>query len=266
MASFFKTDKDKLIFTGDGELIYYIPENFFTINAAMIFGEKVKFIGICSYGLYDKNGKEVLFKQLKAPTMIECIPSSISKESNLHLKGTHEAKAYRLLHFKKNDELICSLKVAQDVENVEKFSTMLTRANLPETIPYNELHNYMLENARLNGFNYKVSPQLMGMLISELCRDPEDLSRPFRYTDMKNMNAYKAISILQVPKYTSPYTAITSENGDEAIAAAMTVKSNTVSPLEKIMMESASLDEEDFFEESVLSDDEYSRLSAEWAQ
>ncbi len=240
---FYKRVQDKLIFTGDGTLIYYVPEKFFNINAASAIGEYIELMGVFSYGLYDKNGKQLSLKPFKCPTMIRCKPSSITKESKFHLQGTSEEAAYRFLHFKNGDELICSLKEPKDVDNVEKFTTLLMRANLPETIPYNELHEYILENAELNGFNYKISPQIIGILISELCRSKSDLSKPFRFSDMKSMTDYKAISILQVPKYTSPYTAITSENADEAIAAAMTVKSNISSPLEKIMMESAALNE-----------------------
>ena len=98
------------------------------------------------------------------------------------------------------------------------------------------IHEYIIENANLNGFNYKVSGQLFGILISELYRDPKDLSKPFRLSDMADMTDYQAISILKIPKYTSPYTAITSENADEAIAAAITTKGKTDSPLEKVMM------------------------------
>ena len=38
MASFFKTVNDKVIFTGDGELIYYVPEKYFDIKAAETVG------------------------------------------------------------------------------------------------------------------------------------------------------------------------------------------------------------------------------------
>ena len=47
---------------------------------------------------------------------------------------------------------------------------------------------------------------------------------------------YKMIPITQVPKYISPYTAITSENPDEAIAGALTTTGSNRSPLEKVMM------------------------------
>ena len=88
----------------------------------------------------------------------------------------------------------------------------------------------------MNGFKYPLNNQMYGIIVSELCRDPKDLSRPFRVTKSTNMTDYKSMPILQIPKYVSPYTSITSENADEAIANAIINKSKTDSPLEKVMM------------------------------
>ena len=236
MASFFKTVNDKVIFSGEGELIYYIPEKYFDIKAAETIGEKIAVIGMFSYAVFDKNGKRLILKPFNCPTMIECIPSSINKEANYLLEGTKEEKAYRLLHFKEGDELICSTKVPVDFSVLEKFVDIFKGGNLPENIPYDKIQDYILKNAELCKFDYKVSAQVMGMVISEIYRNEKDLSKPFRLVDTNDMLAYKAISIDKVPKYTSAFTAVTSDNADEAIAAAMTTKSHNDSPLEKIVM------------------------------
>lgn len=237
MPSYFYEKDSKVIFNDTGELIYYIPEKYFSLNVASSIGEVIQSIGIFSYGLFDKNGKKIKISRFKCPTMISCKPSSISKESSLHLIGTKEPEAYRLLHFHKGDELLCSTELPKSVENVEKFLNLLVRGNLPQTIPYDELYSYIIENAELNGFNYKVSGNIIGILISELYRDSNDLTKEFRLSDMKNMNDYTAIAITKVPKYTSPYAAITSENADEAIAAAMVNKGVSETPLEKVVMD-----------------------------
>lgn len=236
MASFFKTINDKVVFAGDGELIYYVPEKYFEIKAAEIVGERVQVFGMFTYVVFDKSGKRVILKPFNAPTMIECIPSNISKESNYLLEGTKEEKAYRLLHFKNGDELICSTKVPVDIAVLEKFVDIFKGGNLPENIPYNKIQDYVLKNAELCKFDYKVSAQIIGMVISEIYRDDKDLSKPFRIANTDDMLAYKAISIDKVPKYTSAFTAITSDNADEAIAAAITTKGHGDSPLEKIVM------------------------------
>jgi hypothetical protein len=236
MASFFKTVNDKVIFSGDGELIYYVPEKYFDIKAAETIGERITVMGMFTYAVFDKSGKRVLLKSFNAPTMIECIPNTVSKEANYHLEGTKEPKAYRLLHFKNGDELICSTKVPVDIAVLEKFVDIFKGGNLPENIPYNKIQDYVLKNAELCKFDYKVSAQVIGMVISEIYRYEKDLSKPFRIANTDDMLAYKAISIDKVPKYTSAFTAITSDNADEAIAAAMTTKGHGDSPLEKIVM------------------------------
>ena len=236
MASFFKTVNDKVIFSGEGELIYYVPEKYFDIKAAETVGERINVIGMFTYAVFDKSGKRVLIKPFNCPTMIECIPNSVSKESNYLLEGTKESKAYRLLHFKNGDELICSTKVPVDIAVLEKFVDIFKGGNLPENIPYDKIQDYVLKNAELCKFDYKVSAQVIGMIISEIYRYDKDLTKPFRIANTDDMLAYKAISVDKVPKYTSAFTAITSDNADEAIAAAMTTKGHGDSPLEKIVM------------------------------
>lgn len=236
MGTFFKTIGDKVIFCGDGELIYYVPEKYFDIKAAETIGERISVIGMFSYAVFDKSGKRVLLKPFNCPTMIECIPNTVNKESNYLLEGTKEAKAYRLLHFKNGDELICSTKVPVDIAVLEKFVDIFKGGNLPENIPYDKIQDYILKNAEFCKFDYKVSAQIMGMVISEIYRYDKDLSKPFRIANTDDMLAYKAIAIDKVPKYTSAFTAITSDNADEAIAAAMTTKGQADSPLEKIVM------------------------------
>jgi len=237
MASYIKTTEDnKVLFNDEGELIYYIPEKYFDLNVASIIGEYVESLGLFSYCKFSKSGKPDKIKMFKCPTTIKCKPSYIDKVNNFHLEGTKAKTSYRVLKFLKGDELLSNTAIPKGIANVNKFINLLTRANLPDNIPYNELLDYLLMNAELNGFNYKVSNQIMGLIISELCRNPKDLSQPFRMTKMEDMLDYKFIRITDIPKYTSPYTAITSENPDEAIAAAMTTTGNAESPLEKVIM------------------------------
>ena len=236
IPSYMKKDGDTLYYNGDGELIYYVPEKFFSTNNAITIGEYIEVMGIFNYDVFDKSGKARGLKLFKFPTMIKCKPTSISKESEMLLKGTHTAMPYRLLHFKNGSELICSTRVTKEIVNTEKFINLLFRANLPENIKYDELYELILLNAKLNGVNYKVTDQLIGLLVSEICRDPKDFSKPFRLSKETDMTAYKAVPITQIPKYISAYTAVTSENADEAIASAIENKSHTESPLEKVMM------------------------------
>ena len=111
---------------------------------------------------------------------------------------------------------------------------------VPRNIPYDTLHEYYLENMALNGGDYGISAQEFGVLVSELCRDPSNESRPYRLS--KNMNANKTnyipISIKELSKIVSPFTSIATENWDEAVVNAGLIEDKDIkyTPMERIMM------------------------------
>ena len=51
---------------------------------------------------------------------------------------------------------------------------------------------------------------MYGIIVSEMARDPNNVKRPFRYSNMNNMNEYTCINIRLIPKYITAYTSITS--------------------------------------------------------
>ena len=117
---------------------------------------------------------------------------------------------------------------------------VLVENKMPNTIPYNKLHEYFPENMELNGKGYGLSMQMFGIMMSELCRDPEDVSKPFRLSKTINnsMNGYRQISIKEVPKFVSPFTSLTSENWDDSLMAAINMSNegnDTISPLERVV-------------------------------
>ena len=64
----------------------------------------------------------------------------------------------------------------------------MNSAHLPEDIPYNEIHEYIIKNAELNKFDYKVSNQIIGIVISELYRSSRDLTKHFRLAVNQDIN------------------------------------------------------------------------------
>ena len=80
---------------------------------------------------------------------------------------------------------------------------------------------------------------MIGMFISKLCRDYNDISKPFRLSKEKKAHkftAYKSISVKEVPKYTSAYASFTSQVFDDSVIAATQLKSHEFSPLERVLM------------------------------
>ena len=243
LPRFLSQEGDSLVYNQDkSTFVFYVPENYFNntskISIAEIYGQLVSMIGLCNWAIIDENGKRGPLKPFNFPTMFLCKPSEIEKVKNLKLDNT-EPSDYRLLKFKKGDPVIFQTRVPQLIDNVEiVFKMAIMTGKIPTTIPYDKLWEVFDESARLNGFSFKVSIQLFGILISGICRDPNDLSKMFKETSMNDMNHYRPISVTMVPKYISPYTAITSENWDEALRAAILMRDKEDvpdSPLEKIM-------------------------------
>lgn len=243
LPRFLSLEGNSLVFNQEeSTFVFYVPEAYFSntskIPIAEIQGEYVSSIGLFNWDIIDKNGKHSPLKLFNFPTMFLCKPSEIESVKDLKL-GDAAPAAYKLLKFKKGDEVVYQTRVPQLIDNVEIFFKMFIKtAKIPTTVPYNKLWELFLESARLNGFSYNLSVQLFGILIANLCRDANDITKPFNKTDMKNMNDYKLINITMVPKYISPYTALTSENWDESVRAAILMKDKEdapVSPLEKVV-------------------------------
>lgn len=224
-----------LIFNSDGELRFYVPEKYFTNKSAEVLGNSIVLLGSIQYGL--KIGNKETLNIFSYPSRITCTPSEVIKEKNL-VVGKADADDYRILLFKKGDVVIDSIYTIQNIANVEDlFRIMVISGNIPNFIPYEDLYEYFLYPMEVNGGNYGISAQAFGVFVSKLCRQKGNLEKEFRLSKnkLKNNTNYSSISIKQVPKYISPYTAITSENWDESVVAAIMNKNKVDVPLEKLM-------------------------------
>lgn len=228
-------DNTTLIFNSDGELRFYVPEKYFTNKCAEVFGNNIILLGAIQYGL--KIGNKETLNIFFYPSRITCTPSEIIKEKNI-VVGKADANDYRILVFKKGDVVIDSIYTVQELVNVEDlFRTMVLSGNIPNYIPYEDLHNYFLYPMDVNGGNYGISAQAFGIFISKLCRQKGNVEKEFRNSKnkLKNNTNYTSISIDTIPKYISPYTAIISENWDESVVAAIMNNNEVYVPLEKLL-------------------------------
>jgi len=239
-APFLKQQENIIRFKGEGEFVFIVPEMYFDRKCAIVEGEYINLLGTIDYTILHGNETDVT-KRLKHfffPSFFYTKPGRMEKVKNLNING--EAEDYRLLYYKDNDvdEIISNIKTPQDIEHVEKLNALFIRSgHINKSIPYDKLQDYFFEAIRLNGGSYKVSAQLFGVVISELCRDPHNMNNPFRWSKTidENMSGYKPISIKDVPKYISPYQSLISENWDDAVIGAIMNDNEIESPMEKIM-------------------------------
>ena len=250
LPEFLSLDGEAAIYNKNDEsqLLFYIPEVFFDDSTknpiAKIDGELVTCLGLFNWNIISKTGVLGKYRLFNFPTMISCKPYEIDTVRNFALGDNIEPDNYKILKFRYGDEVIHQIHVPQLPDNVDLFYKLaVISSKIPNTIDYKDGWRIFIDNATLNGINYKMPAQAFGILWSELCRDPDDISKPYRLSKYiyKDPYAYKAISIKMNPKYISPYTALISENFDEGLMAAdiLSTKSDKElldSPLEKIVM------------------------------
>lgn len=244
---FTKRMGDALLFDRDGRIEYYIPDDYFEGKSAIIEGSYVRLMGSFNYRIYDKNGNPDKLRTFNFATMFMCRPGKIDTKKKLKLDNDFEDGFYRILTFYKGDQLITRIHTEQNMDNVsELYRLHLITGKVPNNIPYNELYLFPYDCMSLNGGNYAVHSQAMGLLYSKICRDPDNVNVPFRQSKAINnsMINYRPISIKRAAKLISPFVAITSENIDEAIMSAIVISDkedkgetkHKESPLERVLM------------------------------
>lgn len=231
---FMKLENDSYVFNQDGEFVFYVPEKFFTKKYAQMKGEYIDIFGLLNYTIRDKSGKNNGLHMMKFPSIFTTKPSKIEKIKTIKLTKNSKEEDYRMLIYKKGDQIISQVKVPQMTEYCEMFFKMFIYADIPTTIPYNEIHFIFNENMKINGNKYGLNMQLFGILVAELYRDKNDKTKLFRNTDIKDSTDYRPITIFDAPKNMSPYTSITSQNWDKAVVSAITSKNTAYSPLERL--------------------------------
>lgn len=239
LPSFIKEEKQKLLFNAKGkEMLAYIPEKYFDRRVAETIGEFIEILGIFDYTVQDiETGKGIGLYQFRFPTIFTTRPSQVDKVKGVRLTAESEPTDYRVLRYRDGDEVVVSTEVVQFIGNVEKFINLwYILGYITNTIPYDKLHEYIIENMELNGESYGLNAQMFGFTISELCRSNKDSNVPFRLSGSTNMHAYKSMSVKEISKLVSPYTAIISEDFDTSLVYAMLNETPKDTPLEKILV------------------------------
>lgn len=244
MPKFIKKEGDVVTYTGDGEFIFFVPEKWFDINIAQTIGDNISLYGLLDYTIADANGKYGKLKRFYFPSAFLTVPYAQEKVKGVQLTKNSPVLDYRLLKYKKGSELIASTKVPMEADHIEEVYRMFLGGNMTitQTFPYDKLQDVFMDSMELNDASYANTMQLIGVTIAGITRTPEDRTMPFRSSgDISNKFNYRVVPIQKLPRYTSPQTAITAENWDEACMAMVTLseKNDTseISPLEKLFMD-----------------------------
>lgn len=235
LPSFLKQSGDSILFKSDGELYFYIPEKYFDLKVAEYQGDCISLLGIFSYALKE-DGKMSSLRQFNYPTRFVTKPYKIEKLKSVKLIKESKPEDYRVLCYKKDDAVIVDIHVPIDMDNAEDLINLfIISGYISNTIPYDKIQNYFIDNITYNDNDYGISLQLFGIVIGELCRSTKDTSKPFRLIGSTNMHDYKSISIIDIARLVSPYSAISSNNFNQALVYASVNKNKISSPLERVL-------------------------------
>jgi hypothetical protein len=236
---FCKQEKESILFSAKGkEMVAYIPEKYFDRNIAEQEGDYINIMGIFNYTVQDiETGKNDGLRMFKFPSMFATRPYEVTKVKKLKLTANSDPEDYRVFRYRDDDQIIVSTKVIKFVGNCEKMLNLFFMLGyIINTIPYQDIQDLVIDNMAINGFSYGINNQMFGFAISETCRAKDDETVPFRLSGSKDMNAYKSMSLRNVSRLISPYTALISEDFDESVLAAMLNENPKETPLEEILV------------------------------
>lgn len=242
VPSFLKKDGSAILYNSSGEFFFYVPEEYFEKGYAVFVGDIISIFGILDYSINNKeNDSSYYGKNLTCfnfPTVFLTKPYTVISVKGLNL-GKGKPKDYRIMKYKKDDQVVVSTHVPEILDNVEDlYRLFIITGKIPANIEYGTIWEYFPYSMELNGGSYNVINQDFALIESELCRDPDDLSKPFRLSSKrKDKKAFTTLSIKDLPKHISAYTALTSENWDDSIVAATLNKKEVYTPLEKVLMQ-----------------------------
>ena len=234
-----KSPEGSILFTGkDKEFVAYVPEKYFERSVAEQSGEYINLLGIFDYTIQDINtGKNNGLKRFRLPTLFSTRPYTTEKVKQIQLIKQSEPTDYRILRYREDDILIVSTKIVQFIGNVEKFNNLFfILGYIINTIPYDKLYEYVMDAMTLNGYSYGINSQVIGIILSEICRFKDDKTIPWRLSGSNDVHAYQSMSVKGISKLISPYTALLSEDFDESIMYAMMNDDPKDSSLERVLV------------------------------
>ena len=239
LPSFLREENNKVYFNQkDSELIFYIPEKYFERNTVEQTGEIFNLLGVFDYTVQNlTTGKNIGLHNFRFPSYFNSIPSNVEKKKGIQLTKYSKVEDYRILRYQDGDVVIDSTIVTRFIGNVEKLNNLFfVLGYVPNTIPYDKIFEYVIDGMEINGEQYELNNQAIGMAIGELCRSINDDKIPYILSGERDLHAYRTMSVRNISKLISPYTALISEDFDESVLYAMMNETPKDTPLEKVLV------------------------------
>jgi hypothetical protein len=219
-----------------GEII--IPESYITHHIAEIIGQEIEIFGLFSINIwdtYDKEKSKPTKYNCTFPSKIRTIPSEIEEKK---FEGDEEKSI--IFKYTDGDTFIVSTAIQESPDVARQMIDIIFNGYIPNSIPYDKICDFWTKVNTFNGVKIPASSSVLELVISEFCRNPNDLSQPFRLALKANTKtdfySRKMINIRNIPKYSSTFASITSGNAGQGITSSIarkrSGKSDKDSPVE----------------------------------
>jgi len=217
---------NEVVFNGH-KLEIFIPTLYFDEEIAIEMGMSISTLGIFMFKYYSgESSKGELFQF----NLAETVEFTYSEQRVEELEMNNMTDKYKIFTLYNEDIFLKSVKLAKNFKNTESFVNLHNKGKIPSTVQYKDIINLYMENMFSNNANLKVPSSLLEMTIGELARSKHDINIPFRKVIGKNPNVsqldYIQVSIKNLAMINSTFTAITSEDINQAIQSAI-AKSRT---------------------------------------
>lgn len=246
MASFFKTEGEKIILFGAASMLAYIPLDFFDMDIAQDYGgEHFECLGLFNVEFFsdsDATKRIGKLETLNLPTTINLYPSS-SDIRDIELIKEVGVVRYQVMKFLKG-EPVTDKYIIQNSKAVEGFMNLIESGKIPRTVPYDKLFGIWTTNMRLNGVAMSDVPSSSReMILAEKYRDKKNPAFRFGIKAGKDpktsMYDYTPASARTLTKYSSTFSGFTFEDFDTMVTNGLNIsksgRKQTDSPIEPII-------------------------------
>lgn len=236
--------ENSIIFTGE-RMNIYIPKSYFEKKLATYNGKYINTMGIFLFELttdekFNKNVNGV-FHRLKLPVKINFeYDSTYSCKKKIK---NYDEDMYKVFILRKNNIFIDNVFKEKSAALCKDFVTALHGGNIPKIISYDEIIQLYLNNISITGTNLRNPSLIFEIIISEVCRQKNNLKIPFRKVAGKDNNvsllAYKNVNIKSIPNINSTFSDLSFENLNQSIISSVkktkTGEKELESPVEKTL-------------------------------
>jgi hypothetical protein len=187
----------------------------------------------------DTPREKVKVRTCNYPNIIETRPSGDITVEILEFNG--EIDKYKVLRYFKGD-IFMDAASQEAATNAEMFTRLITSGKVPKSLSYDDIFFAWIKNFEINGVNPAVPPIALQTIISEMCRDPNDISKQFRTVAGKGKvdpYSYIMLNMNAVSAYSSVMSSMSFERFAEKLTTSLNMTKDGVkqkpSPIEQII-------------------------------